>query len=188
MWVALDLETTGLNPKKDKILECAVAELEYDDNGYTKEITHHASWVVDHQISHLVMDEYVRGMHTRNSLLQEIELGTHRGKRSGVWDVRDLDLSLCEFVRRATPRSVVLVGNSIHFDRAFLAEHCPMFMSKLSHRMIDVSSLNLLRNTFGELVSSPVSNHRAMDDVLSSVNQLKPYVRMFVDAKKETAK
>jgi oligoribonuclease len=67
-----------------------------------------------------------------------------------------------------------LAGNSVHFDRGFLARYWPGIASLFHHRHLDVSSIRML----GERVTSAPQlavekPHRAMQDVRRSIAELR---------------
>ena len=169
MFVVLDLETTGLSPKNDLILECALI-------------------IVDEQLNEIrrwsrlvrpecapVMSPYVCSMHTKNLLLADLSC-------EHVSTCRDLDRDLGRQFHVHTPRTIVLVGNSIHFDRGFLFEQCPAFYTLLSHQQVDVSSFNVCEKVWGSHTKG-ASEHRAMGDCESSLAQLRAYKARFWGSK-----
>ena len=129
------------------------------------------SWRVKHELAPS-MCAYVARMHSDNGLLREIEAN------GGVRGHAELDARLCAFAEVCLLQRGILVGNSIHFDRAFLEAYCPAFCSYLSHRMVDVSCLHTLRDTWtrrsARVAKSDVA-HRALADCLSSIEQLKSH-------------
>ena len=71
-----------------------------------------------------------------------------------------------------------LCGNSIWVDRLFLKREMPKLETMLHYRMIDVSSIKeLAKRWYGKNGISPEkkSSHRALDDIVESVNELKWY-------------
>ena len=165
MWLVLDLETTGLDPNRDAILECAFIAVDAQ--------TRRASFLVN-QLPRPMMVPFVQNMHVRNGLLDDLMVKPALGSSA------ELDVALVRSFPEAKPRSIHLVGNSIHFDRAFLNVHCPAFSTLLHHRMVDVTTLLLVANRVGLEVppADPTKGvpHRAMDDCVSSLFQLHHYL------------
>jgi oligoribonuclease len=168
--VWMDFETTGLNPRRDAILEVACLVTELDLTPVDAGISFVCS---PDDLAGITMDEIVHAMHTQNGLLAEVARSEH-----------DLDLverRVREYVEWhcPTPRTVPLCGSSIAFDRGFLAEHMPDLEAHLHYRNVDVSSVKeLARRWFPAAYSRlPVlaSKHRAMPDVLASIAELRFY-------------
>jgi len=81
-----------------------------------------------------------------------------------------------------TERAALLAGNSVHADRAFLAEWMPDLVQHLHYRIIDVSTVKeLCRRWYPEVLEkradlvSKESKHRALDDIVGSIEELKYY-------------
>ena len=74
---------------------------------------------------------------------------------------------------------VPLCGNSIGTDRRFLQEYLPEVESWFHYRNVDVSTVKeLVRRWRPEVLASAPekqSTHRAMEDVLASVGELRHY-------------
>jgi oligoribonuclease len=71
-----------------------------------------------------------------------------------------------------------LAGNSVWQDRRFLVREMPDIVDYLHYRLIDVSSVkNIIKSWFGEKAEykKPHSNHRALEDVRQSIDELKFY-------------
>ncbi len=168
MLVWMDLEMTGLDPERDKIVEIATLvtddELELIDEGPDLVIATPPEALES-------MDEVVRQMHTRSGLLDAIAT-------SDVTLKAATDETL-EFVRKHAPeaRKVPLCGNSIGTDRRFLAAYMPELEEYLHYRSIDVSTIKeLARRWYPEAyVGAPKKGgaHRALDDIRESVEELK---------------
>ncbi len=79
------------------------------------------------------------------------------------------------------PQTAPLCGNSIHMDRHFLKLQMPQIDQYLFYRCIDVSSIKELARRWAPTVFEEVkelkgeSAHRAADDILASIGELKLY-------------
>jgi len=165
-----DLEMTGLDVERHRIVELAVLVTDLDleplDDGLD---------VVVHQSPEALamMDDVVREMHTRSGLLAEIESSTMSLEAVGA---RALTY-VAEHVPE--PRSAPLCGNSIGIDRRFLHRYLPAFDTYLHYRSIDVSSLKeLCRRWYPEVYARRPNKrgaHRALDDIRESIEELAFY-------------
>jgi oligoribonuclease len=119
------------------------------------------------------MDDVVRAMHTKSGLLDAIQASTTSLAEAGE--------ATLAFLRQHIPeaRSVPLCGNSIGTDRRFLAAWLPEVDDYLHYRSVDVSSVKeLVRRWYPEMYSKgpkKTGNHRALDDILESIRELRYY-------------
>ncbi len=119
------------------------------------------------------MDEFVRTMHTKSGLLDEITASTLTLAEAGE--------ATLEFIRAhvTKPKTVPLAGNSIGTDRRFLATHLPDIEEYLHYRSVDVSTIKeLARRWYPDAVGAAptkAGGHRAMDDIRESVAELAYY-------------
>lgn len=165
--VWIDLEMTGLKPHKDHILEIATVVTDPDLNIIEKgpEI------IIRNDV--LVLEE-----------MSEWCRETH--KESGLWDNvlnSTISLELAETMTMAFLKTLTevgenpMAGNSIWRDRWFLATHMPKIDNHLGYRMIDVSGIKELVSRWYPYLNTPPKKkcHRAMDDILESIEELKFY-------------
>lgn len=166
VWVVLDLETTGLVPKEDQILECTAIHIDKHSLAGLERV----SWRLAHGAPR-AMAPIVEKMHTENRLLFEID-----GDREFLKKTNQLtddahpwfDKLLAQFFERISPgQRVVLVGSSVHFDLGFIREHCPLAREFLHYRMVDVRVLKLVfREWVGKSLPSearPVAHRSSAD-------------------------
>lgn len=168
----MDLEMTGLDPEHHVIVE--IATLVTDDD---LELVAEGPDIVVHQPPEALaaMGDYVRDMHTRSGLLDEVE--------ASEVDLATAGARTLEFLSRhiSEPSSVPLCGNSIGTDRRFLARYLPDVESYLHYRSIDVSTIKeLARRWKPELIDGAPrkqGGHRALDDIRESLEELRWYRR-----------
>lgn len=180
MFLFFDIETTGLDPEEDEILEIgAVAVLNN---------------VVIGQMARAVepgpssrwrdkMNRYVRDMHTATGLLEVLEMG------DGM-PLERAEQELIEFCDILLPtelrgdRGIVIAGNSIQFDRSFVKAQLLCFEDLLHHRMLDCSTLKMFAKAHYPLMPERVPSadfvaHRALDDAYESYETFMHYSREF---------
>jgi oligoribonuclease len=166
--VWMDLEMTGLDPRRDRVVE--IATLVTDDE--LEVIAEGPDLVIATPPEALAaMDEVVRQMHTRSGLLDAISASTISLEQAAQ--------ETLTFVRQHIPeaRKVPLCGNSIGTDRRFLAAYMPEIEDYLHYRSIDVSTIKeLARRWYPDaLAAAPrkLGAHRALDDIKESVEELR---------------
>lgn len=168
--VWLDLEMTGLDVEHDTIVEIACIVTDSQLNALDDGID-----IVVHQDADALarIDDFVRRMHTKSGLLPLID-------ESDV-SVAEAERRTLEYVRKhvSTPRTAPLCGNSIGTDRRFLDRYMNELETFLHYRSIDVSSLKeLCRRWYPDVYSkrpNKVEQHRALDDIKESIEELRFY-------------
>jgi len=170
--VWIDCEMTGLDVTRDALIEVAVvitdADLNIVDPGIDLLITPPAEALEG-------MNDFVRQMHTSSGLLDELPSGT---------TMEDAQQQVLNYIRRfvPTPKKALLAGNSVGTDKMFLEANMPLVIDHLHYRLVDVSSIKELakrwyRKAFEE---APVKHggHRALADILESIQELEYYRRV----------
>jgi oligoribonuclease len=170
--VWIDCEMTGLDLRKDALIEVAALVTDPDLNvlGDGVDLVIHAD-----EEALAGMPEVVRAMHEKSGLTEAV-------RRSTV-TLTDAEDQLLEYISShvTDPRSAPLCGNSIATDRGFLARDMPRLDSHLHYRMIDVSSIKELcrrwypRAYFGQPAKGLA--HRALADIRESIRELEYYRR-----------
>ncbi len=145
----LDLETTGLDPAKDSILECAATLVPFNDpfspswcaDSWVRMVLRHRDWSG--------ASDAAVAMHAGNGLMAECALSSHT--------LSDLDLRLHNLIHSGRPPGlIVLAGSSVHFDKGFLRQHLPAVEALLHHRTYDVSSTRNFAYSLGMPEMSPL--------------------------------
>jgi oligoribonuclease len=168
--VWIDCEMTGLDLRRDALIEIAAvvtdAELNALDSGVDV-IIKVADDVLD------TMIPLVREMHAKSGLTEAV--------RASTVSLGEAETVVLDYVRSHVPEANVapLCGNSIATDRGFIARDMPSLDEHLHYRMIDVSSIKELAKRWYPRVyqSQPEKGlaHRALTDVLESVQELRYY-------------
>lgn len=171
IWV--DLETTGLDPQQDRILEIAVVVTD----GQLNVIDQYSSIVAYPGSTLLLANPTVEDMHRRSGLLAEM--------RSTAWspeiEPRSLDLRFEAFVAEHGATGAPLAGSNVQFDRNFLRRWMPRLEDAAHYRNVDVSTLKeLMRRWHPEVPEwEKTGDHRALSDILDSIAELKFYRARF---------
>ncbi|TFY70421.1 hypothetical protein EVG20_g2582 [Dentipellis fragilis] len=167
--VWIDCEMTGLDLRKDKIIEVAVL------------ITNGNLDVVDEGIEYVVrtdkadldaMDEWCTKQHGSSGLTEHC-----LNSPCSMSTVQD---AVMQYIKKWVPeqRTAVLAGNSVHADKAFLAKDMPAVVDWLHYRIVDVSSIKELHRRWYPNHPYPKtqeSSHRALDDIRGSIRELQWY-------------
>jgi oligoribonuclease len=166
----LDMEMTGLDPTRERILE--IATIITDDA--LVEVALGPALIV-HQ-----PDEVLAAMDAWNTEHHGASGLTGRARTSTVTEAaaeaETVAFINAHFSLRDRP---VLCGNSIHQDRRFIRRYMPTFDVRLHYRMIDVSTVKELARRWhpNALTAQPAKaeSHRALDDIRESVAELRYY-------------
>ena len=164
LWI--DLEMTGLDPTKDKILEVAAIATDMKLN----EI---ASYQAVVKVPEELMNERMVGeFWEKNSKSRDaLKAQNKNGK-----PVKEVEQELIDFIDKNCTKEIYLAGNSIHQDRKFIEREMPELNSRLHYRMLDVSAWKIyFENALNKKFIKP-ENHRALDDIKGSIEELKWYL------------
>lgn len=164
LWI--DLEMTGLDPTKDKILEVAAIATDMKLN----EI---ASYQAIVKVPEALMDERMVGeFWEKNSKSRDALKAQNKDGKP----VKEVEKELLDFIKQNCDKELYLAGNSIHQDRKFIEREMPDFNKHLHYRMLDVSSWKIYyENALNKKFIKP-ENHRALDDINGSIEELKWYL------------
>ena len=167
MWI--DCEMTGLDLERDALIEVAALVTDFDLNvlGDGIDIVINPPAAAIEQ-----MDDFVRTMHTKSGLLDELAGGT---------TLADAEAQVLAYVREHCPEGSrpPLAGNTVATDRSFLARDMVALEGFLHYRIVDVSSIKeLARRWFPKAYfAAPEKggNHRALADIQESIEELRYY-------------
>jgi oligoribonuclease len=171
--VWIDLEMTGLDPDRDRIIEIATivtnSELDVLAEGPVIAI-HQPDAVLD------AMDDWNQKTHGASGLIDRV-----RRSRSTTADAEHQTLAFLEL--HADQGTSPMCGNSICQDRRFLYREMPRLERFFHYRNLDVSTLKELARRWAPEVLAGLtkeSRHQALDDVRESIRELGYYRKMMM--------
>ena len=158
---------TGLDPTRDVIIEAAVLITDADLNVIADgpDFAIHRS---DAELS--VMNDWNRRTHHGSGLIKRV--------RDSEIEIAQAEREIVEFVQEWTVKGQSpLCGNSVHQDKRFLYQEMPSLVDWLSYRILDVSTVKeLAKRWYPELPKFvKQENHRALDDIRESIDELRWY-------------
>jgi len=167
--VWIDCEMTGLDIVADALIEVAALVTDFDLNVLGDGI----DIVIKPPAEALVqMDPYVRTMHERSGLLDELDAGL---------TLADAEAQVLAYIRQHCPDGSrpPLAGNTVATDRSFLNRDMGALEAFLHYRIVDVSSIKeLSRRWFPRAyfhAPAKRGNHRALADIQESIEELRYY-------------
>jgi oligoribonuclease len=164
LWV--DLEMTGLDPEKDRILEVAAIATDWQFN----EIDRMTAIV---KVPKKLIEERMVGEfwevnpESYNSLVTQNEKGE---------DAEVVEDKILDFIEKNFGKEVYLAGNSIHQDKRFIVKEWPRLDARLHYRMFDVSAWKIYFENALKIKFTKRENHRALDDIEGSIEEIKYYL------------
>ena len=173
IWI--DLEMTGLDPDGDYIIEIATVVT----NGSLQVVAEGPELVVHQSDSVLdAMDEWNTSHHTASGLVERV--------RRSTYDESEVQRLTLEFLEKHVPfAESPMCGNSICQDRRFLHRWMPELEGYFHYRNLDVSTVKELCRRWAPEIAEAFtknSNHRALDDIRGSIDELKYYRGHFIQS------
>ena len=164
LWI--DLEMTGLEPDKDKILEVAAIATDMDLNEIA---TYEAVVKVDDALikERMVGEFWERNKESYDALVAQNENGR---------PAAEVERELIKFLDDNFGKEIYLAGYSIHQDRKFIEREMPELNKRLHYRMLDVSAWKIYFENALDKKFTKRDAHRALDDINGSIEELKWYL------------
>ncbi|GLJ21361.1 hypothetical protein SUGI_0392960 [Cryptomeria japonica] len=165
--VWIDLEMTGLDVEKDRILEIACIITD----GKLFEMVEGPDLIIYQPEEYLAnMGEWCQEHHNASGLVEEV-------RKSKVTE-NEAEQQVLEFVKKHTgPVQPLLAGNSVYMDFMFLRKYMPLLADAFSHVLVDVSSIKALCCRWypkdAERAPAKKKSHRAREDIKESITELK---------------
>jgi oligoribonuclease (3'-5' exoribonuclease) len=184
----LDLETTGLDEQNDEIIEVAaifgavrggVFDAHHRIQGVFPAHRPVEKWHLVPMQMHCNSGLLAETLKARAGIAEKWETARSNIDRAAFID-QQIEKSLAEMDSVLTawaeklhgPEKLVLCGNTVHFDLRFVRRKFPEFAKRLSHRVLDVSSLKIALEGAGRTSAKGETAHRAMADCEASIREL----------------
>jgi oligoribonuclease len=171
IWI--DLEMTGLDPERDRIIEIATLVTDANLNVLAEGPTL-AVHQPDSQLA--LMDDWNVRTHTASGLVDRV--------KASAFDEGAAERETIAFLQQWVPAGKSpICGNSIGQDRRFLFRYMPELEAYFHYRYLDVSTLKeLARRWKPEMLAGfkKRNTHQALDDIRESVAELAYYREHFI--------
>lgn len=171
IWI--DLEMTGLNPEKHKIIEISVVIT----NQYLK-ILSIGPLIQIYQNKNIlsIMNQWNKKIHKKNNLINKV--------KNSQFNENKAEIEILKFIQQWVPKKKSpMCGNTISQDRRFLFKYMSKLESYFHYRHIDVSSIKeLIKRWNPEIIKkyTKKKTHTALFDIYNSINELKFYKNFFI--------
>jgi len=166
--VWMDLEMTGLDFARDRVIEIATVVTDAQLN-----VIAEGPVLAIHQPDKLLndMDEWNTKQHGKSGLVERV-------KQSNITEAQAAQQTLSFLQQYVNPNKSPLCGNSIWVDRNFLCRYLPRLEKFFHYRIIDVSTIKelVLHWYVGKVPEfKKDSKHLALSDIYDSISELKYY-------------
>ncbi|MDR0563580.1 MAG: oligoribonuclease [Azoarcus sp.] len=169
----LDLEMTGLEPERDRIIEIGLVV-----TSSALEIVAEAPVIAVHQPDSVLeaMDDWNKKTHGRSGLVERV--------RASAISEAQAEETMVSFLEQWVPKGISpMCGNTVGQDRRFLVRYMPRFEAWFHYRNLDVSTLKELAKRWNPEVYKGVKKegaHTALADVMESIEELRFYRDTFL--------
>ena len=171
--VWLDMEMTGLDPEKERIIEVAVVVTEPDLT-----VVAEGPVLVIHLSDALLqaMDKWNQSTHSKSGLIDRVRVST--------LNEDEAQAQLIAFLKEHVPAGKSpLCGNSVSQDRRFMYKYMPNLEQFFHYRTVDVSTIKELARRWNPSLLKGFekkSRHEALADIYESIEELKYYREHFI--------
>ncbi|KAL3693416.1 hypothetical protein R1sor_007067 [Riccia sorocarpa] len=165
--VWIDLEMTGLDIKKDRILEIACVITD----GKLDKVIEGPDLIINQPDDALAgMNDWCQEHHTASGLVE--------GVRRSTISEQEAEQQVLDFVNQyVIGGKAQIAGNSVYVDLQFIKKYMPKLAEIFSHIVVDVSSVRALCVRWfphdADRAPEKKKNHRALDDIMESIEELR---------------
>jgi oligoribonuclease len=171
--VWLDMEMTGLEPERERIIELAMIVTDT----HLETLAESPVWVIHQSDAQLdAMDDWNKNTHGRSGLIERVRAST-------LDEAKVCAEALAFMTEWVGSRVSPMCGNSIGQDRRFMVRYMPELEAYFHYRNLDVSTLKeLCRRWKPEVAKGFVkkADHTAMADIRESIAELRYYRENFL--------
>lgn len=171
IWI--DLEMTGLDPSKERIIEIATIVTDSQLN-----ILAEGPVFAVHQSDELLdkMDAWNTKQHNSSGLVNRV--------KASIVTAAEAEAKTIEFLKQyVPPGKSPMCGNSVYQDRRFLYLYMPALERYFHYRLLDVSTIKELAKRWAPQAYGACkkeSKHLALDDIRESIEELAYYRERFI--------
>jgi oligoribonuclease len=188
-YVWCDLETFGLDPRRDPIIEIGfvITDIELEVIDDFQCVVWDSPWY-DNLLMQL--SDHANDGHAGSKIVLEMH------QKSGLWfeaqeegrTLRDAEIYAASFLEgHGVSKGDPLCGSSVHFDREMLKSWTPAAAELFSYRDVDVSTLKELcmrenPDVYTQLASATqqMKMHRVLDDIRDTISEFAFYKDRFL--------
>lgn len=167
--VWIDLEMTGLDVERHRIIEIAAVVTDGD-----LKVAAEGPDLIVHQPPEVLeaADPWSAEQHEKSGLFKTV--------RQAQLSDADAEAQVLEFLQsHVKEQTAPLAGNAVHQDRRFLDRYMPRIAEHLHYRNVDVSTVKeIVRRWYPEVYEQrpqKKGTHRALDDIHDSIAELAYY-------------
>lgn len=171
VWV--DMEMTGLDPERDRVIEIATVVTDSNLNTLAE-----GPVLAIHQDDACLaaMDAWNTHHHTTSGLVARV-------RASDCDEARAAAETLAFIAQWVPPGTSPMCGNTICQDRRFMARYLPALEAYFHYRNLDVSTLKILMQRWRpelEAGFTKTATHLALDDIRESIEEMRYYREHFL--------